>query len=312
VLADFDVHEMGSHRDTGIDRMSATLSNTGRRAFVIFAVASLIAVASGTATLAATGFPFGSWIRNPIAWLIGLVLAMGLMLLRSSVALSRAILAVAFVAVAGTFLARAQHGVHRWVDVGPLHVNIAALLMPAAVVALAFCGILSRIGLTLIVAIAALLVLQPDASQTTSFLVAVMILVGGSDAPRARQFVLITAAVLVAAISWSRPDPLQPVPEVEGIFPLAFAVSPVLAAAGALALAAASLAPLAIGNAAGAQHRITALALTGYFVAAGVCPVLGVFPVPLVGLGMSFPVGYWLGIALLCAKSALLGESDRG
>jgi hypothetical protein len=26
------------------------------------------------------------------------------------------------------------------------------------------------------------------------------------------------------------------------------------------------------------------------------------FPVPLVGVGMSFPVGYWLGIALLFGK----------
>ena len=278
----------------------------------IFGVASLIAVASGAATLCATGLPSGSWIRNPVAWLVGVVLATGLMLLRSAVALSRAILAVTLVAVAGTFSVRAQDGVHRWVDVGPLHVNIAALLLPAAVIALAFCGIWSRIGLTFVVGMAALLALQPDASQATSFLVAVIILVGGSDAPRARRCAMIAAAVLVAGISWTRPDPLHAVAEVESIFPLAFATSPVLAAAGALSLAAASLAPFAIGNSAGAQHRIAALALTGYFVSAAVCPAFGVFPVPLVGLGMSFPVGYWLGIALLCAKSSAPGESNQG
>ena len=86
--------------------------------------------------------------------------------------------------------------------------------------------------------------------------------------------------------------------------PLVFAVSPVLAAAAALALAAASFAPLGMRNAAGAAHRIAALALTGYFISAAVCPAFGAFPVPLVGLGMSFPVGYWLGIALLCANGS--------
>ncbi|MCA1600948.1 MAG: hypothetical protein LC776_04665 [Acidobacteria bacterium] len=284
---------------------NATSSNSGRRrAFVVFAVASLIAIASGAATLAATGLPPGSWIRNPIAWLLGLVLATGLMLLRGSLPLSRVILGVAFVAVAGTFLAPAQNGVHRWIDVGPLHVNVAALLLPPAAVALAFCGIWSRTGLTFVAAMAALLVLQPDASQATSFLVAVIILLAGSTAPRARRLTAMAAAVLVAAIAWSRPDPLQPVAEVEGIFPLAFAVSPLLAATAALALTAVSFAPLCIRNAAGAPHRIAALALSGYFISAAVCPALGAFPVPLVGLGMSFPVGYWLGLALLCANGS--------
>jgi hypothetical protein len=42
----------------------------------------------------------------------------------------------------------------------------------------------------------------------------------------------------------------------------------------------------------------------GYFISVGICPNFGAFPVPLIGLGMSFPVGYWLGIALLCAKGS--------
>ena len=282
---------------------SATSSNTGRRrVFVVYAVASLIAVALGAATLAATGHPFGSWMRNPIAWLVGLGLATGLMRLRGSIPLFRVILAVAFVALAATFLAPAQSGVHRWIDAGPLHVNVAALLLPPAVVALGFSGIWSRIGLAFVAAIAALLVLQPDASQATSFLTAVIILLGGSTAPRAGRITAIAAAILVAAIAWSRPDRLQPVPEVEGVLRLANTVSPILAVTAALALMATFLAPLCIRNTAGDTHRIAALALSGYFIAAGICTHFGAFPVPLVGLGMSFPVGYWLGLALLCAK----------
>jgi hypothetical protein len=252
-------------------------------------------------------------MRNPVAWLVGLVLATGLVLVRRrSRPLTTAIPGIAVLAIAATFLAPAQSGVHRWIDLGPLHINVAALLLPPAVVALAF-GIRTRLGIAFAVAIGALLVLQPDASQATSFGVAVIISLARSAVPVMPRLVAIGATVLVAAASWMRRDPLQPVPEAEGIFPLAFGVSPVLAAAAALALAAASLAPLALRTAAGAVHRTAALALSGYFVSAAICPAFGAFPVPLVGLGMSFPVGYWLGIALLCANAATRdAEAPRG
>lgn len=284
---------------------SATSSNRERRrALLAFASASLVAVACGAATLAAKGHPVASWSRNPVAWLVGVVLATGLIFCGGSLRIARVLLGAAAIAVAGTFLAPAQEGVHRWIDAGPLHVNVAALLLPPAVVALSFCGIWSRTGLVFAGAIAALLALQPDASQATSFLIAAVVLVATSTAPRARRLSAIAAAFLFAAVTWSRPDPLQPVPEVEGIFPLAFAVSPVLAAAAAIGVAAASFAPLALRNAAGGAHRGAALALTAYFISAAVCPAFGAFPVPLVGLGMSFPVGYWVAIALLCAHGS--------
>src|SRR3954463_4241946 len=146
------------------------------RTIAIFAAASLAAVGAGAATLSISGVPVGSWLRNPIAWVIAVFLATGLMLLRSSLPVARVILAAAVLGVAGTFLAPAQSGVHRWIDLGPLHINMAALLLPAAVVALAFCGIASRFGLASAAAIVTLLALQPDASQATSFVVAVIIL----------------------------------------------------------------------------------------------------------------------------------------
>ena len=279
------------------------------QAFSVFAVASLIAVASGAVTLARTGQPIGSWIRNPIAWLIGLVLALGVMRIRSLLPVSRVILGVAIVAVAGTFLAPAQGGVHRWIDAGSLHINVAALLLPSAIVALAFCGIWSRLGFAFAGAMAALLVLQPDASQATSFLVAVLVLVSGSSAPRAGRITAIAVVLLIAAISWTRPDALQPVPEVEGILGLAKAISPALAITAALALTATFFAPLCIRNAAGTTPRIAAIALSSYFISAAICTNYGAFPVPLVGLGMSFPVGYWLGVALLCAKGSFPNRS---
>jgi hypothetical protein len=282
---------------------SAITSNSGtQRTLVVFTGASLAAVACGAAVLALRGVPLGSWVRNPVAWLVGAVAGGGVMLAGRSVALARAVLVLAVAAIAGTFLGPAQQGVHRWIDAGPLHVNVAALVLPPAVVALAFCGIWSRTGAAFATTIAVLLVLQPDASQATSFLVAVMILLARSTASSAARLTAGAVALLTAAGSWMRPDPLEPVPEVEGIFSLALNVSPALAGAAALALVAVCVAPLAIRATAGTARRSAALALAGYFAAVAICPAFGAFPVPLVGLGMSFPVGYWLGVALLCAE----------
>ena len=41
------------------------------------------------------------------------------------------------------------------------------------------------------------------------------------------------------------------------------------------------------------------MSLVAYFVTVSVVPFFGWFPVPLVGLGMSFPLGWWLGMGML-------------
>lgn len=38
-----------------------------------------------------------------------------------------------------------------------------------------------------------------------------------------------------------------------------------------------------------------------YFASVSIAPLFGWFPVPLVGPGMSFPIGFWLGMGLVLA-----------
>lgn len=274
------------------------------RPLLPFAAASFAAVALGAFILSASGLPPGSWIRNPLAWAAGALLAAAVAAVRRSTAVTIGTAVSALLGLGATFLAPAQEGVHRWVDLGPLHVNVAALLLPPAIVALAFAGIWTRAALALAAAIAALLVLQPDASQATGFAFAAAVLLIRGRVTRGVRIAALGAAFLCAAVAWTRPDPLQPVAEVEEIFSLGLGVSPLIAAAAAIALALAALSPLAAGSAAGEARRDAALALAAYFVAIAVCPLLGAYPVPLVGLGMSFVVGPWLGLGLLCAKPA--------
>lgn len=203
------------------------------------------------------------------------------------------------VALVATLFDAGVEGVHRWLDIGPLHINAAALFLPALLVALAAIRIQSRAGLVVTVITAVVLLAQPDASQLTSFAAAASILLMRSGVASGwKAFALLVAVVFVIA-GWMRPDPVEPVAEVEQIFTMCVAVSPLLALIAGLALVAAAVAPLVFSSAISPATRDGAIALSAYFVAVSAVPFCGSFPVPLVGLGMSFPAGWWLGMSLL-------------
>jgi hypothetical protein len=269
------------------------------RAMVIFGVASLVAVAAGCVAMAESGVAPASWLRSVVAWLVGggLALLLGRYGTSRSAAAGAVVLATA--ALIATLFATAVNGAHRWLDIGPLHVNAAALLLPALIVALAAIRITSSIGLVLTLGVAIILLAQPDASQLAAFVIAASILMVQSGVAPGWKALALLVAVLFVIAGWRRPDLLEPVAEVEQIFTMCLAVSPLLAALAGLALAAAALAPLPVSSSTSQPARDGALALSAYFVTVSVAPFLRWFPVPLVGLGMSFPVGFWLGVGVL-------------
>ena len=269
------------------------------RSIVIFGVASLLAVAAGCVAMAQSGVGPSSWLRSIVAWVVGAGLASLLARYGESRRASGGAVVLTTGALIATLFAPAVEGVHRWLDIGPLHINAAALLLPALIVGLAAIGIARPIALVLACIAATVLLLQPDASQLTSFAIAASILLVRSHlAPRWKAFALVVAVVFAVA-GWTRPDTLQPVAEVEQIFTMCLAVSPFLALLAGLALAAAAVAPLALSSSANDPARDGAIALSAYFLSVSIAPFFGWFPVPLVGLGMSFPVGFWLGMGLL-------------
>jgi hypothetical protein len=201
--------------------------------------------------------------------------------------------------LAATLLAEPVDGVHRWIDAGPLHVNVAALLLPPMIVAAALAGIRSYLSLGAMGLAAILLGLQPDASQSSALAAAAVVLALRSEGPILHRTVIACAFAGAMLAAWAQPDPLEPVAEVEGIFGLAWAAAPVLAGVAALALAAAAAAPLLARRGGGGEDEDAALALCAYFAVTALAPLAGAYPVPLVGLGMSFPVGWWLAVGLL-------------
>jgi cell division protein FtsW (lipid II flippase) len=263
-----------------------------------FALASLLAVAAGCLTAAASGLPPGVWGRNAAAWVLGALLA--LLLARRN--LSRLLLCVAPLALLLTLASPGQSGVYRWLTLGPVTGNAAFLFLPAATVALATAarsGSLWPWSVAFVIELA--LCLQPDASQATAFAVAAVLILLLTPTSRRLRLPAILLLSAAAGLSWTRHDPLAPVPAVEGILALAWAVSPGLAAVCVTTLVAVSATPLAFLRTA----RSPALALSVYFSVCVLMPLCGAYPVPLVGMGLSPIIGFWAGIGVLMAVTEL-------
>ena len=284
--------------------MTKTATNKSVRLMAVFGLASLAAVGLGAAVCALSGVSAASWGRNLAAWLVGAVSAAALAAAGRRIVSPGAALAVAGLAVAGlaaSFFNPAQEGVHRWIDAGPLHVNIAMVVLPSLSVVLAAAEDRRAIWGAAVAALI-LLVAQPDASQTTT-LAAVLILVAAVRAPgRGVKAGLILFAGLAAAAAWMRPDPLQPVAEVEEIVGLAFQISPLIGGLALILLAVFTAAP-AVLTRADARLKLAGGALSLCLAAWAVTPLFGAFPVPLVGVGMSPILGAWLGVGLLAAAT---------
>ena len=279
-------------------------ARSGDRFLAGFALLSLATVAIGCVVAAVHGVPAGSWGRNLVAWGIGAAAAWAIA--RWPSALPR-ILLMAPAGLVATLVNPGQEGVHRWIDIGPVHMNAAAVLLPAAVVALAVLRD-RRWRWMATAAMLALLVLQPDASQATAFGAGVIVVLASARGPVLLRASGVAATVLAVAMAWLRPDPLAPVPEVEEIIGLAWGWSPMAAIAAVALLAGAALWPLRIAVSAERRSITPALALAACFVAAAVTPAFGAFPVPLVGVGMSTILGFWLGAGALVAADRVGAE----
>lgn len=279
------------------------------RPLTLFGISSLAAIACGALIGALGGVGVAGWLRNLLAWLAGLLVALGLRRVGGSPRVFLAILATAVTGIAATLAGAEQEGVRRWLDAGPLHINMAALLAPVALVAAARLGIWRPASLAGLSLCGLVLIAQPDASQATALMAAAAVLLLLQPAFLIAKVTALAACLMLAGASWLRPDPLQPVAEVELVFGLAAQTSAALVALAAAALAATCLSPaITLWNR--DEDRTAALALAIYMSAVSLMPLFGAFPVPLVGVGMSFPIGFWLGVGLLTARPASAGESD--
>lgn len=273
----------------------AEVRSSGQKLLAAFGAASLASVGLGCWIAGVHSVPAGVWLRDLGAWVVGLVAA-AIIGGASGRRAQAGFLLAAPIGLGATLLAPGLGAVHRWLQLGPFQVNAAEILLPPAVVALAALGEGRRWPWLIGALVGAVLVAQPDASQATAFAGAGIVALLLSAMGRGLRWSGVLIAVAVIGAAWLRPDPLAPVPEVEGMFRLAWGLSPFVAVLAAAPLLAAALAPMLAG-----QRGAT---LSSYFLISAMAPALGAFPVPLVGMGVSPILGAWLGVGVLVAVDA--------
>lgn len=249
-------------------------------------------------------------LRNLAAWSVGALLAAGLVRVRWAGLPVWALWLSPLILLITLFSADMQ-GVHRWIDLGPLHLNAAMLVLPSAVAALAGLAGKSLWPWGPALACGAILVAQPDASQAASLAMAAVVIAMGGQRSFALRAAVILMGLALTAVAWTRPDPLAPVPEVEGIIGLALALAPPLGVAACGLLLALVIWPLIALRSASTDFRLGAAALSALLAGWVATPFFGAFPVPILGLGMSPIIGAWLGVGLLARQARLEAAQAR-
>jgi hypothetical protein len=265
-----------------------------RPAFWAFGASSLLAIILGAAVMAQADIALGIWIRNPIAWFAAV--AVGAVIASRGWFGIRAIV-IAVIIVGLSIVGPGQEGVFRWIGTGPVQLNAAALALPVAIAA--FTRARAWIAALCFVIIGVVIARQPDISQLAGLVVASVILLASAFGWKGALAAL-AIGVGLTVYCVAQPDPLLPVPHVEGILQLAADQSQALGIAVPVALAIIVVSPLLLWRS--ADLRSKALALSGYFAATALAPLFGAYPVPLAGYGVSFVVGWVLGFAALASR----------
>lgn len=279
-------------------------------ALALFGAGSAAAVLAGAWVAAVSGVPASVWGRDLAAWVVGAGVAAGLSRAPASVVRAVALAPIgAALLLAAAFLDRGQEGVHRWIALGGFRLNAGELVLPAAAVVWAARG--GRISGAALLAAGLLLAAQPDSSQSAALALAVACALAARGRTSRLEVGLAVALLVLFGLALTRPDPLAPVPEVEGVFRLAWSAAPPAALAAGLALAAAVFAPVLVLRDAAPSTRAAAAAFAGALGAAALAPTLGAYPVPLVGVGISPILGAWLGVGVLAAQARAEREAGR-
>ena len=267
-----------------------------RAVWLGFGAFSLAAVLTGCWIAALHGTPARLWALNIAGWVVGAGLALAISRIKMGV--GRAALAISAVGLALTLFMPGLSGVHRWISVGPMRLNCAELLLPVALTSCAGLAASSMLRVLFPIGTMAILAIQPDVSQAAAVAAASVVLLATSTRSFAVRVLVSFALAGAGFVCALRPDPLAPVPEVEGIVRLAAEISPAAAAWGVLAVACALLSPLLIRGS-HTEPRHAAFSLSAYLVVAALAPAIGAFPVPLMGMGVSPVLGAWLGVGWL-------------
>lgn len=203
----------------------------------------------------------------------------------------------------------------RWMTLGSVRVQTSLLVLPCIAVALAtaFARGSGRLAFGLAVAAQLALIAQPDGATSVLVAVAAITAAIGAGTLRWRSIAWMGAALAAGAVVALVRDPHIPtVAHVEGVFSLPGSALLKLAALAALLLVPAY--PIAVAFRARRSEgpvRAGALALAATSLASIAIPAFGPYPVPLVGYGGSGVMACMIGLAFVLAHEPEADDSPH-
>ena len=182
----------------------------------------------------------------------------------------------------------------RWLKLGPLRLYLSAAVLPLALYQLArlhWRASFSVVAnMVFMLAFAMLLALQPDVSQLAAFSLATVFIVWHRAGSFVQKIAFTLALCLLCCWCWQQPDPLQPVPYVEGVIQLAMSAGIVAMLAAVLSLA---LIPLGLFYIGIKRDSPELIPIALYYIVIMICAYVGLTPMPLLGFGAGPVLGYF-------------------
>lgn len=205
-----------------------------------------------------------------------------------------------------TFLDSGTDGIHRWIQVGPFALHAAFLFMPLALTGM---DILFMAGKPRAAYVCALLTgvalfLQPDASMSGALVMAMVSMLWHDRKNSVLYGTVLFVLLMLAAVSWLRPESPAPVLQVEGILELAQASGWQIASLLSLMIL---FCPFAAGLCQTSSRLVSAANLL-FYAALLAAACTGDFPVPVIGSGASPIIGYLMA-ATYVIRRLKAGES---
>lgn len=255
-------------------------------------------IAIGVLAMYQNHVPFAIWGQNIGCLILMSVISFLLITHKSNITGNRynqLLLPAAICALVLPFANQGMEGVHRWISIGAVKLNVAMIVLP--MILLELYQVLKIRGLTYagVSAFIILLVLffQPDASQLTGFAIPVMIMLSLNTRSKKIRFLITGVSVLFIVLSWIRLDHLPPVNYVERILVMVADMGWIWFVSGVISLAIlpAPFLLLPPKNAVSVSRYIGC-----YYIVILLSTLFGNFPVPLMGYGISPIVGYYLSL----------------
>lgn len=257
---------------------------------------SLCAILSGGWIAVLNNHGWSGTIANLGGWIIGAMLFAIRPMCQISPQFRQILCLICLAILALSFVGTPQENVHRWLTIGPISFNCAALVLPIMLALLMpFQG--NWFGCGVLVGLALLLWRQPDVSQASALAAASLLTLPNSNT---RWRVGVGLTTILALASWFQLDSMKSVAMVEDIITVGLKSVPAIGALAVVALIGTSIAPYFSMQS--TEQKTSGAVISVYFATCCIATLFGHYPVPLTGFGVSFPLGWWLGYCALHQK----------